>query len=68
MTGEYFCRGIVSMRSWIIYCFNVIEFNNLVVVVKAAVADYGRVFLMLLYDFVGFIWWGAQLRKCVLRA
>jgi hypothetical protein len=53
MTGEYFCRGIVSMRSWIIYCFNVIEFNNLVVVVKAAVADYGRASLMLPYGVVG---------------
>ncbi len=37
MTGEYFCRGIVSMRSWIIYCFNVIEFNDLVLVVKSVV-------------------------------
>ena len=48
MTGEYFCRGIVGIRCWTIYCFNIIEFNDLVLVVKAAVADYGLAFLKLI--------------------
>ena len=70
MTGEYFCRGIVSIRSWIIYCFNVIEFNDLVLVVNSVMADYGRASLMLPYGLVdnGWMCFGAKGRCGRLRS